>query len=325
LRTGARSHFLERRSHRLIYKQTPRGGDARHKQVAGTAERSMRSLTRPKELIAFVRQHGYRRTRTDRAIGKSPVTRHASNRLGDANGERTSSSHRPWQNHDVRIRRALMFMVFAVVASAIGYVTTLLVSPGRTTVQADRVDTQFPLTGSKDLSLFVLDSGTGNGSVQLVQQVGTSNFTVGAPLVTFEWNSGTHPIVTNGPGVLWLYELGMSGPPPGPEPTVWRISESSGAVLQKATVPPLARPLLAADASGLYLAGAGSFGGVGHGLIFRVGIGARSATTVLGTGSTPASMEFVTALRARTKKVDATVCTRPAGTTCTNRVFVERS
>jgi hypothetical protein len=225
----------------------------------------------------------------------------------------------------VRIRRAVMFMVFAVVASAIGYVTTLLVSPGRTAVQTDRVDTNFPLTGSKNLSLFVIDSGTGDGSVQLVQQVGTADFTVGAPLVTFGWNSGTHPIVTNGPGVLWLYELGMSGPPPGPEPTVWRISDSSGAVLQKTTVPPLARPLLAADASGLYLGGAGSFGGVGHGLIFHVGIGASSAATVLSTGSTPASMEFVTALGAGNGKVAATVCTRPAGATCTNRVIGEHS
>jgi hypothetical protein len=240
-------------------------------------------------------------------------------------GEPTSSSHRSWQNHDVRIRRAVMFLAFAVVASAIGYVTTSLVSSGRTTVQADRVDTTFPLRASKNLSLFVIDSGTGNGSVQLVQQVGKSAFTVGAPLVTFEWNSGTHPIVTNGPGVLWLYELGMSGPPPGPEPTVWRISESSGAVLQKTSVPPVPRPLLAADASGLYLAGAGSFGGVGHGLIFHVGIGAGSATTVLGTGSTPASMEFVTSLQAGHGKVAATVCTRPAGGTCTNRVIVERA
>jgi hypothetical protein len=218
-----------------------------------------------------------------------------------------------------------MFMAFAVVASAIGYATTLWVSPGRTTVQADRVDTQFPLTGSKNLSLFLIDSETGDGSVQLVQQVGTSDFTVGAPLVTFEWNSGTHPIVTNGPGVLWLYELGLAGPSPGPKPTVWRISDSSGAVLQKATVPPLARPLLAADASGLYLAGAGSFGGVGHGLIFHVGIGASSAATVLGTGSTPASMEFVTSLMAGNGKVAATVCTRPAGGTCPNKVLVERS
>jgi hypothetical protein len=216
-----------------------------------------------------------------------------------------------------------MFVAFAVIASAIGYVTTLLVSPGRTPVQEDRVDTRFPLTGSKDLSLFVMNTATGGGAVQLVQQVGTSDFTIGAPLVTFGWNSGTHPIATNGPGVLWLYELGVSDPPPGPEPTVWRVSESSGAVLQKATIPPLVRPLLAADASGLYLAGAGSFGGVGHGLIFHVGIGAPSAATVLGTGSMPALMEFVTSLEVSDGKVAATVCTRPVTTPCTKRVMVE--
>jgi hypothetical protein len=181
-----------------------------------------------------------------------------------------------------------------------------------------------PLSGSLSL-LTTSRPPSGDGAVQLARRVRTQEIAVGPALALFQWNSGTHPLVANGPGVLWLFELGASDSPLAAPPTVWRISDRSGAVLQKTTVPPLLRPLLAADKSGLYLAGAGSFGGVGHGLIFHVGVGAKSAVTVLGTGSVPASLEFVGSLTAGNGKVVAAVCTRPAGSVCPTTVLAERA
>jgi hypothetical protein len=201
-----------------------------------------------------------------------------------------------------------------LIASGAGYLASGSGGPRSTIVQPSRIDTQFALIGSNDLSLYVIDSGTGVGSVQLVRLVGISAYTVGSPLVTFQWNSGTHPITTAGPGgVLWLYELGSSTPP-----TVWRISESSGAVLQTTIVPSLVRPLLVADATGLYIAGAGSFGGVGHGLIFHVGIGASAASTVLGTGKLLGPAEFAQSIEIEDGVVIADVCTRPLNVPGTN-------
>ena len=91
---------------------------------------------------------------------------------------------------------------------------------------------------SGPLSLVTTDQPPyGDGTVQLVRRVGTHELAVGPPLASFQWNSGTHPVVAKGPGVLWLFELGASDPPLDAPPTVWRISDASGAVLQKTIVP----------------------------------------------------------------------------------------
>ena len=214
-------------------------------------------------------------------------------------------------------------MVCAVVAAAIGYGASWTVGPRQAARVISVSRTVAPLSGR--LSLVTTSGPRGNtGSAQLVREVGTEEIAVGSPLVSFQFDSGTYPLVSRAPGVLWLYELGSSTPP-----TVWRISDSTGAVLQKTTAPALVRPLLASDATGLYLAGAGSFGGAGHGLIFHVGVDARAADEVLGTGQEPGSMEFVTSLQLLDGKVTAVVCTRPIigpdARPCRARVIAERS
>jgi hypothetical protein len=160
------------------------------------------------------------------------------------------------------------------------------------------------------LSLVATNPGNplGEGTVQLVRRVGSESIAVGPPLVSFQWSSGTSPFVANGPGVVWLYEGGSSTPP-----TVWRISRSSGMVLQKTRVPFLSEPLLAADANGLYFAGggAGDVDTTAQGLILHVGIGASSANTVLANGRIPnLDAEFAGSLIARAGVIVASVCTR---------------
>jgi hypothetical protein len=224
----------------------------------------------------------------------------------------------PWQYGTVAIPRASALVAYAVVAAATGYGASLFSGPTANKV-VNVAESIAPLSGPLSL-VATYGPQPGAGTVQLVRLVGSHEFAVGSPLVSFQWNTGTHPLVTTTPSFLWLFELGSSTPP-----TVWRISNSSGAVLQKTTVPPLIRPVLAADASGLYLGGGGSFGGVGHVLIFHVGVGVSSVDTVLGTGSTPASDEFVASLATGNGKVVATVCTRPLGRPCPTRVIAERS
>lgn len=225
-------------------------------------------------------------------------------------------------NPHVSHLRGFTLLVVIVLAS-IGIGIGALVATGTTHVSSGRtvkvLYSLAPLSGPLSL-VTTTQPPNGDGTVQLVRLVGAQEIAVGPPLVSFQWNSGTHPVVARAPGVLWFYEQGLPLSPP----TVWRISDSSGTVLQKTSVPPLTRPLLAADATGLYLA-AGSFGGIGHSLIFHVGVGATSAVTVLGTGSTPASAEFAMSLTAGHGKVEAVVCTRPLGPPCPTEVIAEHS
>jgi len=71
--------------------------------------------------------------------------------------------------------------------------------------------------------------------------------------------STAHPVWAYGDGYLWLYDGTSSH---GSE--VLRISETSGAVLARVSMPNLPRPILAADADGLWMAP--SVNGGGHAL-----------------------------------------------------------
>ena len=102
----------------------------------------------------------------------------------------------------------------------------------------------------------------------------TGKVTLGPVLFDVEDTSGSSPIWAYGAGYLWLYELEAGGS------SVFQISEQTGEVVRTFAAPKLVRPLAAANDNGFYLAGTGSFGGVGTGLIYFFGANANSVKQV---------------------------------------------
>lgn len=106
---------------------------------------------------------------------------------------------------------------------------------------------------------------------------------VGPVLGTDEDASDTRPLWAYGPGSLWIYLTAPLGSPKASE--ALRVSTSTGQLVQTARVSPaLYRPVLAADADGLYLSpavngGAETGPGGSPSVIFRVGIGATKSDT----------------------------------------------
>jgi hypothetical protein len=96
------------------------------------------------------------------------------------------------------------------------------------------------------------------------------------PVVLTYPNASGRPQWTTGDGYLWLYS-GTSGP----QAEVLRISLTTGAVLQRVTLPDIVRPILAVDDDGLWIAPAvNSFYSPSSDGIWRLGAGAKSARLV---------------------------------------------
>ena len=109
----------------------------------------------------------------------------------------------------------------------------------------------------------------------------TGHIEVGPVLGTDEDASDTRPQWVYGPGSLWLYLAAPKGSPRAGE--ALRVSETTGQLVQAARVSPaLFRPVMAADANGLYLSPAvnGDFRagpGTADAAIFHVGTGATTS------------------------------------------------
>jgi hypothetical protein len=95
--------------------------------------------------------------------------------------------------------------------------------------------------------------------------------------MSFDEASDTHLEWTYGPGSLWLFDTAT---PRGAE--ALRVSTATGRVEDTVPLPRIFRPLLAADADGLWLALAPSGGAPGRGPapLYHVAPGARSAVLV---------------------------------------------
>ena len=106
----------------------------------------------------------------------------------------------------------------------------------------------------------------------------TGHIEVGPVLGTDEDASDTRPLWVYGAGSLWLYLTAPRGSSNASE--ALRVSASTGQLVQTARVSPaIYRPVLAADASGLYLSpavnGQAQAGpGNANAVVFHVGIGA---------------------------------------------------
>jgi len=104
---------------------------------------------------------------------------------------------------------------------------------------------------------------------------------VGPVLGTDEDASDTRPQWVYGPGSLWLYLAAPKGSPSAGK--ALRVSVTTGQLMQATeVVPALFRPVMAADANGLYLSPAVNGGsqaspGTANAVIFHVGLGATKS------------------------------------------------
>lgn len=104
----------------------------------------------------------------------------------------------------------------------------------------------------------------------------TGAVTTGPVVMTYSDSSDTRPVTAYGDGSMWLYDVATTT---GPE--VLQISETTGQVTDRATVPTLYRPILAADDDGLWL-GNSVQGGVSTDPLWHVAPGAAAAVAVTG-------------------------------------------
>jgi len=92
----------------------------------------------------------------------------------------------------------------------------------------------------------------------------TGHLDVGSVVVTYTQLSDSHLEVAQGPGYLWLY-----APITSKGAQALRISDATGAVLQDTVISPaMDRPVIAANANGLFLAQAGNSGFLGSTELF---------------------------------------------------------
>jgi hypothetical protein len=182
-----------------------------------------------------------------------------------------------------------------------------LAASGATTLPCDD-----PMFSGSSIAFTVVGAGNFVQDLRVAHRdPATGKIALGPVLTQFEWDSGSHPVVTYGPGVMWLYELEATH-----GPTVWRISDATGDVLQEARVTGLIRPLLVADADGLYLLGAGSFGANDGRLIFHVGIGSTHAMDVFSVSTHETGYSTTAWAVASGDRLWADICRQDSGSTC---------
>jgi hypothetical protein len=99
-------------------------------------------------------------------------------------------------------------------------------------------------------------------------------YQLGPVVMTFTQGSSSSPVWVYGEGSLWLYD---SSNPGGTD--LFRISETTGVVLQALRVPAVARPILGVDDDGLWIAPAANSLGADD-AVYHVALGASAATSV---------------------------------------------
>jgi len=150
-----------------------------------------------------------------------------------------------------------------------------------------------------------------NDAVVRIARIDSSNgrIEVGPVLMTYGNYSDTHLESAYGPGSLWLYASASTK-----GPMVLRVSEATGQVVQATRIPDLDRPVIAADAAGLYLApAANSLGNFGDGIIYHLGIGARSVAAV---DRSPGFHGFVSWMTGQGEDLWADICPRQGSRPC---------
>lgn len=163
-----------------------------------------------------------------------------------------------------------------------------------------------PATFGEHVMLYDTGWGTGYNTGRIAHVGPGGTVQLGPALFRVEDTSGSTPVWAYGDGFLWIYELEAQN-----GPTVFQVSEETGALVQGVSVPAFVRPISAADANGMYLAGAGSWGAVGSTEIVRVIPGLSRAQVVLRTPSAWPS-DYADWIAAAGNDVWADICQRPS-------------
>jgi len=134
-----------------------------------------------------------------------------------------------------------------------------------------------PIEAGEPRVPFFPHDGIGTDTVRIAHLTSTPpGYHVGPVVMRTPQISDEHPGWTYGDGYLWLYDGTSSH---GSE--VLRISLTSGVVLARVSMPNVPRPILAADADGLWMAPAVNSGGYA---VYHLALGATTATPVLELG-----------------------------------------
>ena len=155
-------------------------------------------------------------------------------------------------------------------------------------------------------------------SVRIAHLSPTGQVELGPVVVRYEEASDTHLESVYTAGSLWLYA--PSTPTGG---RALRISETSGRVLQDTPVSPaMDRPVIAANANGLYLAPNPETGFLGsaklpteNGIIYHVGIGA-SSVKIFDVAAGKRFLGYVSWITGDGNSLWADICHRPVGHRC---------
>jgi hypothetical protein len=128
------------------------------------------------------------------------------------------------------------------------------------------------LYGVDVLPVNFVDNGGHDDSTVRVARVTRRGYTVGPVVLRYSEASDTNAEWTYGDGYLWIYEPASTR---GSE--LLQIAATSGAVVDTVPMPMISRPLIAADADGLWLAPAATSGWSGHPVraLYLVAPGAR--------------------------------------------------
>jgi len=155
-------------------------------------------------------------------------------------------------------------------------------------------------------------------SVRIARLSPSGQVELGPIVVRYEEGSDTHLESAYADGSLWLY---VPDTPSGGR--ALRISEATGQVVQDTRVSPaMDRPLIAADANGLYLAPDATTGFLGrgrepneNGIVYHVGVGASSVQVLDSSPHSPFT-GYVSWLIAEGNSVWIDVCQRPRHSSC---------
>lgn len=132
------------------------------------------------------------------------------------------------------------------------------------------VPVQFPALRSNDASVRILR-----------RTARSSHFSVGPIVMRFNDVSDTKLEWAYGPGTLWVYDVAaLTRARRRPRAELIEISTATGRVLRTVAMPSLVRPLLAADADGLWVAASPASGAGTPAPIYRVAAGFAGAHVV---------------------------------------------
>ena len=156
-------------------------------------------------------------------------------------------------------------------------------------------------------------------SVRIAHLSPTGQIELGPVVVTYGVASDTHLESVYAAGSLWLY---APNTPKGGQ--ALRISEATGQVLQDTPVSPaMDRPVIAANANGLYLAPDPETGFLGrgrqpneNGIIYHVGIGAAGVQVFDASPHNP-FLGYVSWITGYANSLWAEICRRPGQGVCT--------